>query len=302
MRLMCVFPLLSVLLAACAAGAPQQAAPTERPLVASPTATALALPIAGETAGPLTPSPTATALASPTAGETAGPPTATSMPTAAPPSPSPAAPAPIAAACQHRYYPVAQGAAWTYRVSGSVNDTFTRAIISVRADGFDDQDSFASGAVRRGSWACRQGDLISLTPGGGASVAAGGVQTDFTIESNEGLTLPADPQAGARWTQTIVYLGQFNTGDRNVTARSTLNTSCQAVGVESVSVPAGAFEALRADCTHRLTIALLGDLPFDFSFSSNGSAWYAPGVGLVKLRDVSEMGTTEVVLLSFALP
>jgi hypothetical protein len=224
------------------------------------------------------------------------------MPTAAPPSPSPAAPAPIAAACQHRYYPVAQGAAWTYRVSGSVNDTFTRAIISVRADGFDDQDSFASGAVRRGSWACRQGDLISLTPGGGASVAAGGVQTDFTIESNEGLTLPADPQAGARWTQTIVYLGQFNTGDRNVTARSTLNTSCQAVGVESVSVPAGAFEALRADCTHRLTIALLGDLPFDFSFSSNGSAWYAPGVGLVKLRDVSEMGTTEVVLLSFALP
>jgi hypothetical protein len=187
-------------------------------------------------------------------------------------------------------------------VSGSVNDTFTRAIIGVRADGFDDQDTFASGAVRRGSWACRQGDLISLTPGGSASVAAGSAQTNFTVESNEGLTLPADPQPGARWTQTIVYLGQFNAGDRNVTARSTLNTSCRAVGVESVSVPAGAFEALRADCTHRLTIALLGDLPFDLSFSSNGSAWYAPGVGLVKLRDTGEMGTTEVVLLSFAQP
>ncbi len=297
MRLIYALPLF-VLLVACAAGAPQQDASTERPPAASPTATVLALPTAGETASPLTPSPTATVLAPPTAGETASPLTATP----APPSPSPTAPAPIATACQNRYYPVAQGAAWTYRVSGSVNDTFTRAIIGIRADGFDDQDSFASGAVRRGSWACRQGDLISLTPGGSASVAAGGAQTDFTVESNEGLTLPADPQPGARWTQTIVYLGQFNTGDRNVTARSTLNTSCRAVGVESVSVPAGAFEALRADCTYRLTIALLGDLPFDFSFSSNGSVWYAPGVGLVKLRDTGEMGTTEVVLLSSTLP
>jgi hypothetical protein len=297
MRLIYALPLF-VLLVACAAGAPQQDASTERPPAASPTATVLALPTAGETAGPLTPSPTATVLAPPTAGETASPPTATP----APPSPSPTAPAPIAAACQNRYYPIAQGAAWTYRVSGSVNDTFTRAIIGVRADGFDDQDSFASGAVRRGSWACQQGDLISLTPGGSASVAAGGAQTDFTVESNEGLTLPADPQPGAQWTQTIVYLGQFNTGDRNVTARSTLNTSCRAVGVESVSVPAGAFEALRADCTYRLTIALLGDLPFDFSFSSSGSVWYAPGVGMVKLRDTGEMGTTEVVLLSSALP
>ena len=301
MRLIYALPLF-VLLVACAAGAPQQDASTERPPAASPTATVLALPTAGETAGPLTPSPTATVLAPPTAGETAGPPTATPAPTDAPPLPSPTAPAPIATACQNRYYPAAQGAAWTYRVSGSVNDTFTRAIIGVRADGFDDQDSFASGAVRRGSWACQQGDLISLTPGGSASVAAGGAQTDFTVESNEGLTLPADPQPGAQWTQTIVYLGQFNTGDRNVTARSTLNMSCRAVGVESVSVPAGAFEALRADCTYRLTIALLGDLPFDFSFSSSGSVWYAPGVGMVKLRDTGEMGTTEVVLLSSALP
>ena len=301
MRLIYALPLF-VLLVACAAGAPQQDASTERPPAASPTATVLALPTAGETAGPLTPSPTATVLAPPTAGETASPPTATPAPTDAPPLPSPTAPAPIAAACQNRYYPIAQGAAWTYRVSGSVNDTFTRAIIGVRADGFDDQDSFASGAVRRGSWACQQGDLISLTPGGSASVAAGGAQTDFTVESNEGLTLPADPQPGAQWTQTIVYLGQFNTGDRNVTARSTLNMSCRAVGVESVSVPAGAFEALRADCTYRLTIALLGDLPFDFSFSSSGSVWYAPGVGMVKLRDTGEMGTTEVVLLSSALP
>jgi len=294
MRLIYVLPLF-VLLAACAAGAPQQDASTERPPAASPTATVLAPPTATPVASP-TATPTALVL------PTTSPPTATPAPTDAPPLPSPTAPAAIAAACQNRYYPIAQGAAWTYRVSGSVNDTFTRAIIGVRADGFDDQDTFASGAIRRGSWACRQGDLISLTPGGSASVAAGGAQTDFTVESNEGLTLPADPQPGARWTQTIVYLGQFNTGDRNVTARSTLNTSCRAVGVESVSVPAGAFEALRADCTYRLTIALLGDLPFDFSFSSNGSVWYAPGVGLVKLRDTGEMGTTEVVLLSSALP
>ena len=87
MRLIYVLPLF-VPLVACAAGAPQQDASTERPPAASPTAPVLALP---------------------TAGETASPPTATP----APPSPSPTAPAPIATACQNRYYPAAQGAAWT---------------------------------------------------------------------------------------------------------------------------------------------------------------------------------------------
>jgi len=34
----------------------------------------------------------------------------------------------------------------------------------------------------------------------------------------------------------------------------------------------------------------------------NGSAWYAPGVGWVKSSDASEMGVTEVVLLSYTIP
>ena len=274
-----------VLLVGCASGAPEQ---TERPPLASPTVAAPTAPALPSATG------TPTAIPSPTAAPAE--PTASPSPTALP------SPTPAQGACQNRYYPVVQGATWSYRLSGPVGDTFTRAIVGIREDGFDDQDTFTSGAIRRGSWACRQGDLISLTPGGGASVAAGGVQTDFTIESNEGLTLPADPQPGTRWTQTIVYLGQFNMGDRSAKARSKLNTSCQAVGMESVIVPAGSFEALRADCTNQLNIALLGDVPFDFSISTSGSAWYAPGVGLVKLRDVSEMGTTEVVLLSYTLP
>jgi hypothetical protein len=222
------------------------------------------------------------------------------------PSPTPAlaptAPAPAAGACQNRYYPVAQGASWTYRLSGAVSDTFTRAIIGVRADGFDDQDTFNTGVTRRGGWACRRGDLISLTPNAGAFVATGETQTDFTVELNEGVTLPADPQPGATWTQKIVYSGQFNMDGMTIQGRGTLNASCEAIGTEAVRVPAGSFEALRIDCTFKFDMAFLGNLAFNFSNTSSESIWYAPGVGMVKSRQTSEMGAAEIALLSYALP
>jgi hypothetical protein len=192
-----------VLLAACAPTTSPANVPTDTPPVPSPTPTAQAVVT------------TPTATASPTATPTPQP-----SPT---PAPTPTTPAPAVAACQNRYYPVVQGASWTYRLSGPVSDMFTRTIVDVRADGFDDQDTFSTGVTRRSGWACQQGDLISLTPNAGASVAVGEIQTDFTIELNEGVTLPADLQPGTTWTQKIVYRGQVSIGGTTVQARSTLN-------------------------------------------------------------------------------
>ena len=286
------------LLAACAPATSPASAPTDSPPIPSPALTPAAQVVA------------ATLAASPTAQVVAATPAAS--PTAAPtdpapqPSPTPAlaptAPALTTGACQNRYYPVAQGASWTYRLSGTVSDTFTRAIVAVRADGFDDQDTFNTGVTRRGGWACRRGDLISLTPNAGAFVATGETQTDFTVELNEGVTLPADPQPGATWTQKIVYSGQFNMGGMTVQGRSTLNASCEAIGTETVRVPAGSFEALRIDCTFKFDMAFLGNLAFNLSTTSSESIWYAQGVGMVKSRQTGEMGAAEIALLSYALP
>jgi hypothetical protein len=131
---------------------------------------------------------------------------ADSAPTAAP-SAAPSAPSsvsPSAASCAHLYYPVKPGASWQYQLSGTSSGTFTRSIVSLNENGFEDQDVFSAGTTRRGSWACQQGSLISLTPSGGASVSVADEQATFVVESNSGVTLPADLQPGAAWTQNLV--------------------------------------------------------------------------------------------------
>lgn len=210
-------------------------------------------------------------------------------------------PTPGAGQCQNPYYPVVQGASWQYRLSGASNDTFTRAIIAVRADGFDDRDTFGAGTIRTGNWACRDGNLIALTPSsGGPSVSAAGAQFDFTVESNEGITFPADPQPGQTWTQNIVYSGEQTLDDLTIRSRNVLANSCKAGNTETVRVPAGEFSALRVDCSVTLDIYISGNLAF--SFNSSDSAWYAPGVGWVKSVGSGNMGATEIVLLSFSIP
>jgi len=207
---------------------------------------------------------------------------------------------PTAGLCQNPYYPVVAGASWTYQMSGPVGDTFTRSIVNVRENGFDDQDVFSAGVTRQGSWECREGNLISLTPASGPSVAAAGMQMNATVESNTGLTFPADPRPGMEWTQNLVLVGRFEQEDMSMEARSVIDLSCKAVGMERVSVPAGDFEALRVDCATQFAISISGMAAFNTTV--NGSAWYAPGVGWVKSSDASEMGVTEVVLLSYTIP
>ncbi len=239
--------------------------------------------------------PTGEALAGDTAAPTAEP-TAGPSPTPAPPEPASTGP------CWNPYYPVVAGASWEYRLSGTSSGTFVRSITSVREDGFDDQDVFSAGVTRQGSWECREGHLISLTPGSDASVIASDDQANFTIESNTGITFPADPRPGTEWAQTIIYRGQQTIGDTNVESRNVLNMSCKAVGIDNVSVPAGEFEALRVDCTTQLDISISAPLAMNLGTTVTGSAWYVPGVGWVKSRDSGEMGVTEVVLLSYTIP
>lgn len=216
------------------------------------------------------------------------------------PTAAPAAQGAAAGACQNRYYPVVQGASWQYRLSGVSNDTFTRAITTVRADGFDDQDTFSAGTTRTGNWACQNGNLIALTPGGGPTVAAAGEQFTFTVESNDGVTFPADPQPGQTWTQNIVYSGQQTTAGVTVQTRNVAALSCKAGNVEKVTVPAGEFQALRVDCTNKIDIYISGALAF--TLNSANIAWHAPGAGMVKSSGTSDMGSTEIVLLAYRIP
>ncbi|MCS6908167.1 MAG: hypothetical protein RML93_09835 [Anaerolineales bacterium] len=225
------------------------------------------------------------------------------QPTTAEPTASPTAQATLplpTGQCQNEFYPVVQGATWQYQMSGVSSDTFVRSITAVREDGFDDQDVFGMGTVRQGSWACRAGDLIALTPGGGAFVSAGTMQTNFTVESNQGISLPANPQLGQGWSQAIAYRGQSEMGGTSFKTRTFLERSCVAANFERVRVPAGEFEALRVDCSTKIDFSI-SDMS-TFSVSETGSVWYASGVGMVKSSSSDQAANIEIVLLTYNIP
>lgn len=235
-------------------------------------------------------------------------PTATVQPTAQPTAPvlptaTPAdqnLPTSGVGQCRDPYHPIIQGASWQYQRSGISNDVFTRTITAVRADGFDEEYTFSVGTMTA-SWACQNGNLIALTPSyGGLGVNIAIAQVDFIVESNDGITFPADPQPGQMWTQNIVFSAEQTLGDSTIQSRNVLVTSCKAGNTEMVRVPAGEFSALRVDCSATQDIYLSGNLAS--SFNSSDSAWYAPGVGLVKSSSSSNMGATETILLSYSIP
>ncbi|MBI5933630.1 MAG: hypothetical protein HY867_07970 [Chloroflexi bacterium] len=192
-----------------------------------------------------------------------------------------ASPTPQPTDCFNAYYPVKAGATWTYQMSGTSADTFTHSIVSASDKEFTDQDAFGSGTTRTGQWRCEGGNLISLTPGGGsAAVVAAGVVFNFTVTENTGVTVPADMGVGSAWSQDIKFEGKQDVGGIQLDTKNEAATSCTAIGRESVTVPAGTFDALKVECISKITITVAGMAPFVIEGPS--TAWYAEGIGMVK--------------------
>ncbi len=69
---------------------------------------------------------------------------------------------------------------------------------------------------------------------------------------------------------TITGLGTFP---------GTYDVSVSVIGLEMVTVPAGTFQALRADFSADLTVSAFGET---LTIVSTGSDWYATGIGIVR--------------------
>lgn len=190
-------------------------------------------------------------------------------------------PTPQPTACDNAYYPVKSGATWDYQMSGTSADTFTHSIVSAGEKEFSDQDAFGSGTTRTGQWRCEDGNLISLTPGGASTaVAAAGLVFTFTVTENTGVTIPANLDVGSTWSQDIKFESSQDVGGIQMDTQNEASTSCTAMGRESVTVPAGTFDALKVECNTKLTIGMNG-IPI-YTLEGPSTAWYALGVGMVK--------------------
>ncbi len=238
---------------------------------------------------------------------------ATTMPTPSEPiNGTPVSPEPTIGtpeACRNPLYPVRANGYWRYAVQsidiGSYDITHT--INAVSESGFSVTLVYSTGLSVTQNWTCSGGDLLVMDAPGGASGSLVSSQTftEFHSDENSGVTLPCSVAEGDMWEQDMRASSQVSLPDgMSGSGEGWYNASYQAMGRETVTVPAGTFDALviMVYPVFDLTVSVDGmEIPVPVEMM--GMLWYAEGVGLVKSEINSTMGGSETLeLTSYFLP
>lgn len=219
---------------------------------------------------------------------------ATNAPTAAPaeptlaPTPTEAAPTEAVALgdCDNRYFPVSDGRVLRYRnnVPGLGESELTQTFGDVTDSSFTVTVGLGEGQSLVQNWQCGTEGLLapelSQLPG-----AAEGMSVEYLEAS--GITLPRDDQmtAGNEWTtHYVVEVTMADSGAGQMILSETVDLVNTVAGVESVSVAAGDYDAVRVDTKGTISVSIAGapSTPIELDMVS----WYAEDVGLVR----QEMG------------
>jgi len=212
--------------------------------------------------------------------------------------------------CANAYYPVRQGATWSYKsTDGPAGEySFTDTITSVREDGFTLSTQFDD-LTRTQEWACRPEGLVALQLGGApaAMLSSQDMQLNLEVKNASGVTFPSQINAGDQWQHNLDFEGNMSVAGQEGSATGNAQTSFTAIGNESVIVPAGTFDALniRVDTTLNFNVTYQG-LSVPLTFSGSYNYWFAQGVGWVKASgtgDVAGSSFTETLeLQSYSIP
>jgi hypothetical protein len=196
--------------------------------------------------------------------------------------------------CANAYYPVREGATWTYESTGSPagSYSFTDTVTSVRDDGFTLTTEFED-LTRTQEWSCRPEGLVALELGGASAAAITGEDTQLELVVNNvtGVTYPNTIQAGDQWQHNLDFTGSMNIAGQEGSATGNSQTSFTAVGTESVTVPAGTFDAMKVqiDTELNITVSFQG-LNVPVTFSGSYDYWFVQRAGWVKASGSAEMG------------
>jgi len=230
--------------------------------------------------------------------ETQAPPPATTEPvteTLAAPEGSPAA----GGLCTNAYYPTRSGATWTYKSTGGPGGeySFTDTITAVHSDGFTLSTQIGE-LTRTQEWTCTTEGLAALQLGGApaAMLNSQNIQLNLDVDNATGVTFPGQINIGDQWQQTLDVSGNVTVMNEEAEAAGTAQMNFSATGNETVTVPAGTFDALKVDVDVTLNVnASYEGITLPVTFSGDYTYWFAEGVGWVKAS-----GTGSVLGSSFS--
>jgi len=212
--------------------------------------------------------------------------------------------------CANPYYPVREGATWSYASTGGPSGGygFTDTITFVREDGFTLTSKF-SDLTRTQEWACKPEGLVALQLGGtsAATLNNDNMKVTLDVDHVSGVTFPNSIQPGDTWQHALEFTGKIDVAGQEIGATGDAKSSFQAIGIESVTVPAGTFDALKIHI--ETTINISGDFngaAFPVTVSSPYDYWFVQGVGWVKAAGRGTVGTESfsetIELQSYSVP
>jgi len=212
--------------------------------------------------------------------------------------------------CANAYYPVREGATWNYTITSDFagDQNWTDTISSVRDDGFT-LTSVYDELTRTQEWACKPEGLLALQMGGGPAGTLTMSAAQLTVETQNvtGVTYPAELSAGSQWSQSHEFMGTMDIAGQAAEAEGNEQADFTAIGVESVTVPAGTFDAMKVEVQTTINInSTFQGVTIPVTFTGTTTSWYAHGVGWVKSVSTGEFGgitsseTTE--LQSYSIP
>ena len=187
--------------------------------------------------------------------------------------------------CANPYFPNAAGDQWEYTGTNSLIGAYTRTDTTISSNEASfTQQSNLDAVTYSVPYDCSSTGLTSQNPVqqyAGALLNSPDAPVDVKLSSNSGTTLPVNIAPGDTWQQSADF--EATSTQVNVNGRFVFEYT--AAGVESVTVPAGTFNAMRVDGTIRIQVTSLHVPAGTYSIMT----WWAPGVGIVKSEGVSHV-------------
>lgn len=191
--------------------------------------------------------------------------------------------------CGNLYYPVASGASWTYQISNG--QTATHSMEVTGEDAFTLTIQSADSTATMDGF-CDSGDITLLETGGISAIfTTQDSQAVVSTTNMDGVTLPYIIQVGDDWSQTV----EIKADGASTTYTALIETTNTAAGLETVSVPAGTFEAMRIEQSSTATI-------FGSTMEFKSTVWFAAGVGSIKAVHYAAENTITTELTAYSIP
>jgi hypothetical protein len=258
--------------------------------------------------------PSATPASTPVPAENTNVPTV-SVPKAAPATSTPAAAEPTASAlasasggCTNAYFPVISGASWSYSSQGGTLGayTFTRTTTPVSDKSFTINSQSSKGGSSSIAWNCQDGNLTALDAGAESLLmATPKYKVTTTSVKAEGDTIPASLDAEKTWTYTVTATGSIEDTStaKTVDGQIVAQFNCSTAGADTITVPAGKFDTLKAICIKNVVLSSIvnGKTSLVGTNKETITYWYAKGVGFIQSIATGGINNETIVLTQYKL-